>query len=114
MIKITHLRTETLEKKPNQLSRVYFFTENGGEIYWGTDTTNPIDKENIKNWSEQGTVVELREPIFIEKEEGLFAGGEDQEVFIVNTRDSIQKKCGNYSDLILKPSEPSSNKSPFE
>jgi len=78
--KIVYLQVDHIPV--NGLTKLFFFTEKDGEIFWGTDN-NTIEIKDIERWVKEKKIFKLIRPIFIKEDEMLQIGYEGR-VYISN------------------------------
>lgn len=78
----------------------YFFIKKDNEFFFGTDN-NSIGLSDLKRWTKDNQVYELKNPIELDEREQLYIGGENQTIYKVR-KGETPKPFGNLHDLIIQ------------
>lgn len=89
-----------IERAPiNTLSRLFFFTEENGKIFWGTDN-NPINSEDIERWLLEKKIFKLKNPIFIDEDQTLLIGYPERKIYVSNKIKEQSRLQGEFLQLV--------------
>ena len=99
MLKITHLINVEVPTNGN-ITLQYFFTQKDNEFFFGTDN-NSIGLPDLKRWTKNNEVYELKNPIELDEKEQLYIGGESPILYKVKKGES-PKPFGKLYDLIIQ------------
>jgi hypothetical protein len=92
----------TEENSMKRLQFYTFFPKEPNKFYFGLSFREPVSKEILKRWVKEGKLIELLEPVKIQKEKDLWLDSKGN-IFSADAVNPIQdnrkEHCGKYKQF---------------